>query len=57
LAEVNGEPAFLMRLRTQLDSVYVISIEDDLVSGIRVIRNPDKLAYIESQLATRNRAH
>jgi len=57
LAEVNDEPAFLMRLRKQLDSVYVISIEDDLVSGVRIIRNPDKLAYIESQLATRSTAH
>jgi RNA polymerase sigma-70 factor (ECF subfamily) len=57
LAEVNDEPAFLMRLRKQLDSVYVMTIEDDLVSGIRIIRNPDKLAYIESQLATRRTAH
>jgi RNA polymerase sigma-70 factor, ECF subfamily len=51
--EVNEEPAFLARLGKQLDSVYVISIDDDLVSGLRIIRNPDKLAYIESQLASR----
>jgi RNA polymerase sigma-70 factor (TIGR02957 family) len=57
LAEVNDEPAFLMRLGKQLDSVYVISIEDDLISGVRIIRNPDKLAYIESQLATRSTTH
>jgi RNA polymerase sigma-70 factor, ECF subfamily len=51
--EVNEEPAFLARVGNQLDSVYVISIEGDLVSGLRIIRNPDKLAYIESQLASR----
>ena len=55
LAEVNEEPAFLMRLRMQLDSVYVISIDDDLVSGVRIIRNPDKLAYIDQQLASTRR--
>jgi RNA polymerase sigma factor (sigma-70 family) len=54
LAEVNEEPAFLARLGNQLDSVYVLSIEADLVSGLRIIRNPDKLAYIESQLASRS---
>jgi RNA polymerase sigma-70 factor (TIGR02957 family) len=53
LSEVNGEPAFLMRLEKQLDSVYVISIEDEVVSGLRIIRNPDKLAYIDAQLASR----
>ena len=54
LTEVNEEPAFLARVGNQLDSVYVISIEAGLVSGLRIIRNPDKLAYIESQLASRS---
>jgi RNA polymerase sigma-70 factor (ECF subfamily) len=54
LTEVNEEPAFLARLGQHLDSVYVISIEGDCVSGLRIIRNPDKLAYIESQLASRS---
>lgn len=52
LTEVNQEPAFLMRLGTQLDSVYVISIDDDVITGVRIIRNPDKLAYIDQQLAS-----
>jgi RNA polymerase sigma-70 factor (ECF subfamily) len=53
MSEVNQEPAFLMRLGEQLDSVYVISIDDDQISGVRIIRNPDKLAYIETQLKHR----
>jgi RNA polymerase sigma-70 factor, ECF subfamily len=54
LTEVNEEPAFLARVGNQLDSVYVVSIDGDLVTGLRIIRNPDKLAYIESQLASRS---
>src|SRR5262245_62991759 len=54
LSEVNQEPAFLMRLGKQLDSVYVVSIEGDVISGIRIIRNPDKLAYIDGQLKQRH---
>jgi RNA polymerase sigma-70 factor (ECF subfamily) len=60
LAEVNQEPAFLMRLGAELDSVYVISMAEGHVTGIRIIRNPDKLTYIEQQLValppTRNPA-
>jgi RNA polymerase sigma factor (sigma-70 family) len=52
LTEVNNEPAFLMRLGTRLDSVYVMSIAEGLVTGIRIVRNPDKLAYIDQQLAS-----
>jgi len=54
LSEVNQEPAFLMRLGRQLDSVYVISIDGNVISGIRIIRNPDKLAYIDAQLKQRH---
>jgi RNA polymerase sigma factor (sigma-70 family) len=52
MTEVNREPALVMRFRGELDSVYVISIEGDAISGVRIIRNPDKLAYIEHQLAS-----
>jgi RNA polymerase sigma-70 factor (TIGR02957 family) len=51
MTEVNHEPAFVLRVADHLDSVYVISIDDDGISGVRIIRNPDKLAYIDHQLA------
>jgi RNA polymerase sigma-70 factor (TIGR02957 family) len=54
ISDVNQEPAFLMRLGQQLDSVFVISIDDDQISGLRIIRNPDKLAYIDAQLKHRH---
>ena len=53
LQEVNGEPALLIRVGDRLDSVFVLSVDDDRISAMRVVRNPDKLRYIEKQLASR----
>jgi RNA polymerase sigma-70 factor, ECF subfamily len=50
VVDVNHEPAMLVRVDGQIDSVYVCSIVDDAIVGIRVVRNPDKLAYIGRQL-------
>lgn len=52
IAEVNGELALLLRVAARLDGVYVMTVEDDAISAIRVVRNPDKLAYISRQLAS-----
>jgi RNA polymerase sigma-70 factor (ECF subfamily) len=49
--EVNYEPAMLVRVDGRLDSVYVCSVADDTIVGIRVVRNPEKLVYIRRQLA------
>ena len=48
--EVNGEPAMLMRVAGHLDSVYTFSFEDEGIAAIRVVRNPDKLQFLERQL-------
>jgi RNA polymerase sigma-70 factor (ECF subfamily) len=50
IEDVNFEPALILRLRGRLESVFVLSIEGDAVTGIRVVRNPDKLARIDRQL-------
>jgi RNA polymerase sigma-70 factor (ECF subfamily) len=52
IVEVNYEPAMLVRIDGRVDSVYVCSIEDDVITGIRVVRNPDKLVYLARQLNT-----
>ena len=54
--EVNYEPAMLVRVDDRIDSVYVCSIEDDAITGIRVVRNPDKLVYLARQLHGGNRS-
>lgn len=51
VTEVNSEPALVIRVDGRLDGVFVLSVEGNAVSGIRVVRNPEKLAYLERQLA------
>ena len=52
IEDVNSEPALILRLAGHLESIIVLSIDEDAISGIRVVRNPDKLAHIERQLTT-----
>ena len=52
IEHVNSEPALVLRLHGRLESIFVLSIDDHVISGIRVVRNPDKLAHIERQLTT-----
>jgi RNA polymerase sigma-70 factor (ECF subfamily) len=53
IEDVNSEPALVLRVGPRLESIFVFSIDDDdAVSGIRVVRNPDKLAHIDRQLTT-----
>ena len=52
IEEVNSEPALVIRIGRRIESIFVFSIDDDAVSAIRVVRNPDKLAHIDRQLAT-----
>jgi RNA polymerase sigma-70 factor (ECF subfamily) len=52
IEEVNSEPALIVRIGPRLESIFVLSIDDGAISGIRVVRNPDKLAHIDRQLTT-----
>lgn len=52
VVEVNYEPAMLVRVEGRLDSVYVFSVDENSISAIRVVRNPEKLTYIGRQLAS-----
>jgi hypothetical protein len=51
LIDVNFEPALAFRVGGRLDSIYALEIGDGGVHAIRVIRNPDKLAFIDRQMA------
>jgi RNA polymerase sigma-70 factor (ECF subfamily) len=53
IVDVNYEPALVVRVAGELDSIYALSIEGDAIEAIRVVRNPEKLAFIERQLMTR----
>jgi len=52
IEDVNSEPALVVRTGGILESLFVFSIENDAIAGIRVVRNPDKLARIERRLAS-----
>lgn len=51
MAEINGDPAILVRESGELTVVLVPEIQDDRISAVRAILNPDKLAYVKTQLA------
>ena len=52
IADVNSEPALVVRTSGRLESIFVFSIDRDEISAIRVVRNPDKLAWIDRKLTT-----
>jgi RNA polymerase sigma-70 factor (ECF subfamily) len=52
IEDVNSEPALVIRVAKHLESIFVFSVEDGLITGIRVVRNPDKLAHIDRKLQT-----
>jgi RNA polymerase sigma-70 factor (ECF subfamily) len=51
LAQVNGHPALLMRLNGEIDSVVAVRIDDGVVTGLYVVRNPEKLSRVERETA------
>jgi RNA polymerase sigma-70 factor (ECF subfamily) len=53
ILEVNGEPALVIRVAGEVDSVYACAIADGAITAIRVVRNPEKLTYLRRQLANR----
>jgi len=52
VTEVNQEPALVVHIAGQLDGVFVLSIVDGTVASIRVVRNPDKLVFLNRQLSS-----
>jgi RNA polymerase sigma-70 factor (ECF subfamily) len=48
-AQVNGGPALIIRLDGEIDIVLTVRIDDGLISGLYVVRNPEKLSHIERE--------
>ncbi len=49
--QVNGWPALIMRRGGEMDSIVAMRVEDRLVTGLYVVRNPDKLSRIDRETA------
>jgi RNA polymerase sigma-70 factor (TIGR02957 family) len=51
LREVNGEPAIVSTRDGALVSVWFVETDGAVVSGLRLVSNPEKLAYLDRQLS------
>jgi RNA polymerase sigma-70 factor (ECF subfamily) len=53
LAQVNGGPALIVRIDGEIDVVVSVRIDDGLISGLYIVRNPEKLSRVERETAVR----
>ncbi|MEV5573407.1 RNA polymerase sigma-70 factor [Spirillospora sp. NPDC052269] len=52
-AEVNGHPALLLYRDAELDSVIGVHVQDGMVQGLYVVRNPEKLSAVGRETTLR----
>jgi RNA polymerase sigma-70 factor (ECF subfamily) len=50
-AQINGCPALIIRLNGEIDDVVAMRIDDGLITGLYVVRNPEKLSRVEQETA------
>jgi RNA polymerase sigma-70 factor (ECF subfamily) len=51
LAQINGGPALIIRRGTEVEHLVAVRIDDGLVTGLYVVRNPEKLSRVERETA------
>jgi RNA polymerase sigma-70 factor (ECF subfamily) len=49
--QVNGYPALIIRIDGELDNVVAVRIDDGLITGLYMVRNPEKLSRIDQETA------
>jgi RNA polymerase sigma-70 factor (ECF subfamily) len=50
LTEVNGQPALLLSVQEEFDSVMALRVDDGLITGMYIVRNPHKLSRMEQEV-------
>ncbi|WP_336207171.1 RNA polymerase sigma-70 factor [Nonomuraea sp. LPB2021202275-12-8] len=50
LTQVNGNPALIVRINGDVDTVMMMRIDDGLITGLYAVRNPEKLAHMEREI-------
>jgi hypothetical protein len=50
-AQINGCPALIVRLNGEIDSVVAVRIDEGMITGLYVVRNPEKLSRVEQETA------
>ncbi|KZB84643.1 RNA polymerase sigma-70 factor [Amycolatopsis regifaucium] len=53
-AQVNGHPALILRRDGEVDTVVTMRFDDSLITGLYVVRNPEKLSRMEQATALRH---
>ncbi|MFF0477588.1 RNA polymerase sigma-70 factor [Streptomyces sp. NPDC004284] len=48
-AQVNGDPALIVRLGGEIDTVLAVRVADGRVTGLYAVRNPQKLSHLERE--------
>jgi hypothetical protein len=48
-AHVNGGPALIIRLNGEIDDVVALRLDDGLITGLYIVRNPEKLSRIHHE--------
>ena len=51
--QVNGFPALIIRFDGAIDTVIAVRIDDGLITGLYVVRNPEKLSHMERETTLR----
>lgn len=52
-AQVNGEPALVVRLGGEIDTVIAMRVDDGRITGLYAVRNPEKLSHLERETTLR----
>jgi RNA polymerase sigma-70 factor (ECF subfamily) len=48
-AQINGSPALLLRLDGEIDDVVAVRIDNGLITGLYIVRNPEKLSRLTQE--------
>jgi RNA polymerase sigma-70 factor (TIGR02957 family) len=50
-AQMNGSPALIVRLDGEIDDVVAVRMDDGMITGLYIVRNPEKLSRVERETA------
>ena len=51
LVQINGGPALIIRIDGEIDNVVAVRIDEGLITGLYIVRNPQKLSYVQHETA------
>ena len=50
-AQINGCPALILRRGGEINDIVAVRIDDGLITGLYIVRNPEKLSRVERETA------